>query len=181
MFSLKCCNIIIVLLWHCGEQVYINNFPETPQNPARKRAGISLCYIRKLFLKSNACTPTHTHSRGLHARTRAHTNTNGCTITCPTSSVTSKAHSPPWYLILCTVCVRTHAAITNTPLHRDTRGLSFHQNILGVWILPGNWKRRNFICSDWTCSMATTCSLAASYRCVAHWPNDRYHTLADPV
>lgn len=55
--------------------------------------------------------------RNRHEHTHAHTNTHGCTITCPTSPLTSKAHLP-------------------LDISSSIRSLT------STWILPGYWERR---------------------------------------
>lgn len=75
--------------------------------------------LHQKAVSEERCMHTHTHLQK-HACTSpctpARTHTHGCTITCPTSSVTSKAHSPSWYLILY-VHVDTHRPQTHTHTH----------------------------------------------------------------
>lgn len=148
---------------------FTNKFPQTPENPGREKAGISLCYIRKLLLKSDARTHAHTHTltaAGMHMP--AHTNTHGYTITCPSSSVTSKAH----YLIqrmryqeCAHICIANTHSRTKTfsacESCLETRREWFH--LLQLDVFHGN-------------RILTTSQLDET--CAASWPNGRDHTGA---
>lgn len=147
---------------------FTNKFPQTPENPGREKAGISLCYIRKLLLKSDARTPTHTlTAAGMHMP--AHTNTHGYTITCPSSSVTSK--SPLYLLISHSLYECAHISIANTRSRTktfsacesclETRREWFH--LLQLDVFHGN-------------RILTTSQLDET--CAASWPNGRDHTGA---
>lgn len=84
----------------------------------REREGRHQFVLHQRAVSEEPCMHTHTHLQKNHAwtYTRARTSTHGCTITCPTSSVTSKAHSPSWYLPV-NIHVHTHLSQTYTRAH----------------------------------------------------------------
>jgi len=113
-------------------------------------------------------THTHTHTRQqknpcTYPCTQAGKYTHGCTITCPTSSVSSTAQFTSLYLIL-------HMHLCTRLYHKHTVS---HRNILRHVNPAWKQERRNLICSNWTYSMATASRLQAS------WMRHTRHT--DPM
>lgn len=125
----------------------------------RAEAGISLCYIRRLFSKSHASTPAHTGRRPVRTHAHVCTNTHGCTMKRPTFSVTLKKLSPcPGSNISLAIHVCMHMHLSRTHMFTCTYKVTLrvsHQNSMQV--LPGNWELGGgvLICFSWTFSMAT--------------------------
>lgn len=101
--------------------MFTNKFPGNPGRTLREEAGISLCYIRRLFSKSGACLPAHTCRRTMCAYAHVCPNTHGCTMKRPTVSVTLKKCSPaPLFNISLAIrlCARASTARAHANSHR---------------------------------------------------------------
>lgn len=118
--------------------VHKYKFPCMPGNPERGHRHQSTsesCFWRVMHARPHTLAEECMH---------VPTNSHGCTIIWPTSSATSKAHSPFWYFTLCKHIHRHLSQILATHTYcLPLKTFSARKSCLEAW-------EEGFICSNWT-------------------------------